>query len=784
MLIRNLSEVKNPLKTLGGKGASLARLAKAGLPTPKTVVLSTSLFDQLFKKNKLNKLILSELSNLDITNVDELERFASLIQKKILSINFSSKLRKELLGLFDELNTDFLAVRSSAVVEDGLENSWAGQLNSFLNTTKDNLLVNIKLCWASLYSPRAITYLFEKKFNFDSLSMAVVVQEMINGEKAGVGFSIHPSSFNKRQTVIEAGFGLGEAVVSGEITPDRYILNKESGKLINSSVGHQKKKLVKSKNKNIWRSLTSEKFPILSTNELLELNNLIKEIEALYNLPVDVEWIILKSKLFISQARPITVLTKPDKSLVETFFELVAGEKIFQCMDTNIFPETVVWTKRNFLKDFYSAKTPLNFIILMMGNRSVAYYQEKIWDDIGDEFTELYLTKNPKAMLAINEFLSNKKEMDELYDIYSYEKITSTSFSQLQILMHRLIYLMEPKFFANTSKEFCQQFLTDLSVEELDEIWSLGVIPAIDSFDVRQKRLILKDILDGKNIFENLEKYQYFFTGLTSVLNLDLVKKKLIKEFKLTKTQARSMLDALVNKSVHSFNAKYINLTYDQMFVVDFLQKMIELRDLRKDLHNKGITLFYRIATIHIFNPLSIDEKYLQFVSYTELLKPLGYFKTNKDEIQRRVNGFGLLIKNDGSEVKSFVDFKTDKLLLDDYIDSSLLIKDESDIIKGFVASQGLVIGKVRIITSVKEEGSLFKEGEILVTGMTRPEYLPLARKASGIITDEGGITSHAAIIARELNKPCITGTNNATRILKTGDLVELNADLGIVRKL
>ncbi|MHA1678020.1 MAG: PEP/pyruvate-binding domain-containing protein, partial [Promethearchaeota archaeon] len=775
--------LKEDFKIVGGKAASLGKLVNSSIPVPEGFVITSNLLKKLIDEKTLNW-IKNKISKSNMEDISELNKLAISIQEKILSLNIPKEIINQINIYFDKLNCSFVAVRSSASEEDGKIDAWAGQLETYLNVTKNDLINSIKKCWASFFTPRALIYRLEKNIS-NELSIAVIIQKMINSEKSGVAFSTHPIREDKNIILIEAGFGLGEAVVSGEITPDRYEFNKKKGNISIINSEKQIKKLVRGVNgDSTWIKITSEKFPVLKEQEIRELATMIKKIETIYKIPVDVEWAFENNNLFITQARPITTLNKNKIfNIVQKFLDLVEGNDVFQCMDTNIFPETVVWTKRNFLKATYETKTPLPFIIIMKEKKSVAYYQEQIWDDIGNEFTSLYFKKNPKAFEIINIFLSDLKRMNKIYDELSYEKIKKTSFSELQKLMPILISLMEPKFFSNTSKKICKQFLTDLSEKEINQIWAIGTNPICDSFDTRQKKLILQDIINGKNILENVEKYQYFFTGLTTVLSLSSVKRKLISEYNISKKEAEQKLSSILklkNKEKNEFYLKYSVLNEKQKFVVDFLQKMIELRDLRKDIHNKGITLFYRIAMIHIFEPLSIDKQYLQFISYDELLQPINYFRRNKKEIQNRTKGFGVLIKNEGSTTHEKINFDSAKIILNNYIDKNLL----SENIVGSVACEGHVVGKVHVITSIKEQELEFKEGEILVTGMIRPEYLPLAKKALAIITDEGGITSHAAIIARELNKPCIIGTNNATRILKTGDLVEVDANKGLVKKI
>ena len=147
---------------------------------------------------------------------------------------------------YKKLDAEYVAVRSSATAEDSASAAWAGQLDSFLNTTEKDLLKNIQKCWASLFTPRAIFYRYEKGLHKQKISVAVVVQKMVESEVSGIAFSVHPVTEDRNQLIIEAGFGLGEAIVSGQITPDSYVVEKEPRRIIDKNVSEQECELLPS----------------------------------------------------------------------------------------------------------------------------------------------------------------------------------------------------------------------------------------------------------------------------------------------------------------------------------------------------------------------------------------------------------------------------------------------------------------------------------------------------------------------------------------------------------
>ena len=219
---------------------------------------------------------------------------------------------KDILKNFDKLKTQFVAVRSSATKEDSADSSFAGQFDTFLNVEKKNLLSSILQCYKSLKSDRIISYCKSKKINPDSIKIAVVVQKMIQSEISGIAFSVNPINNNRKEIMIEAGFGLGEYVVSGIITPDKYIFDKQSNKLKKIKINYQEFKLacVNNKNKEVEMPLEKRNAIKLSTKYYSELLKTIKLIEKKYKKPVDIEWAIKNEKIYITQARPITTLSK------------------------------------------------------------------------------------------------------------------------------------------------------------------------------------------------------------------------------------------------------------------------------------------------------------------------------------------------------------------------------------------------------------------------------------------------------------------------------------------
>lgn len=294
----------------GGKGASLGEMTKAKMPVPPGFVVLANAFDRFLEETDLNIEIEAALKKVKVKDINSVEETSEKIRSMIINADFPKDVKEEIVKEFIKLKAKHVAVRSSATAEDSSTASWAGELESYLNVTDKNLLESVKKCWASLFTPRAIFYRFEKKMHKDKVSVAVVVQKMIQSEVSGIVFTVHPVTEDKNQMIIEAGFGLGEAIVGGMITPDTYVINKKKLLIEDKNISEQKIMIVRgSKGTNETRvpSRMQEKQK-LADQQIKKLAEICIKIEKHYKFPCDIEWALEKGKIYIVQSRPITTL--------------------------------------------------------------------------------------------------------------------------------------------------------------------------------------------------------------------------------------------------------------------------------------------------------------------------------------------------------------------------------------------------------------------------------------------------------------------------------------------
>src|SRR3989344_6436084 len=236
---------KKDANIAGGKGASLGEMIGSGIPVPDGFVVLSTTFDHFLHETDLTQEIEAILKTVDHQAIHTVDAASEKIRGLIENHPVPEDIAKEIQSEFAKLVSEFVAVRSSATAEDGADHAWAGQLESFLNTNEETLLDNVRKCWGSLFTPRAIFYRFEKELHGTEISVAVVVQKMVQSEVSGIAFSVHPVTEDYNQLIIEAGYGLGEAIVSGSITPDSYVVGKEPRTIIDKNTSEQKKALVK-----------------------------------------------------------------------------------------------------------------------------------------------------------------------------------------------------------------------------------------------------------------------------------------------------------------------------------------------------------------------------------------------------------------------------------------------------------------------------------------------------------------------------------------------------------
>lgn len=332
---------KEDVGIVGGKGANLGELTSFGLPVPPGFCVTASGYTKFIKYAELDEVVKFLMEAVDVEDVDELTNASKEIQKKIKEKEFDPELKEEILSAYREFSENIgvkdpeVAVRSSATAEDLPDASFAGQQDTYLHISgEEELLNHIRDCFASLWTSRAIYYREKQNYDHFDVALSVVIQKMVNSEKSGVMFTANPINNSKDEMMINASYGLGEAVVSGIVTPDEYIIDKKTKKVIEKNIAEKEYMVIKNENGvgtrvvNVKDILGKDavKAEALSPKELDTLVERGLKVEKLYGSVQDTEWGFDRDtkEFYFLQSRPITTLgDKEEKE--EKLITLVKG---------------------------------------------------------------------------------------------------------------------------------------------------------------------------------------------------------------------------------------------------------------------------------------------------------------------------------------------------------------------------------------------------------------------------------------------------------------------------
>jgi pyruvate,water dikinase len=309
---------KEDIPLVGGKCANLGELfGRIGVPVPDGFAISAYAYKIFLEKTRAGEKIDSLLSGADIADMDALHDVSKKIRKHLEGLPVPREIERDILEKYQELCSKTgkenvpVAVRSSATAEDLPGASFAGQQDTYLNITRKSLLDSVKKCWSSLFTPRAIVYRKEKGFAHDEVLISVAVQELISSRASGVMFTIEPVSGEKDKIVINASSGLGEAVVSGQVTPDEYIVDKGTLRILEKHIAKKERQIVSDKKGGTrWTAVPKDlqERQAITDEEVMSLVQYGVQIEKHYGVPQDIEWAVdEQGRMFILQARPETV---------------------------------------------------------------------------------------------------------------------------------------------------------------------------------------------------------------------------------------------------------------------------------------------------------------------------------------------------------------------------------------------------------------------------------------------------------------------------------------------
>ena len=326
---------KKDIEKVGGKGANLGEMINANFPIPDGFCVSSGAYFNFIKANGIEKVIKEYTSELKVQDTKKLNEASMFIKNAILAGVIPEDIRNDIINEYTKLcqkygEEVYVAVRSSATAEDLAGFSFAGQQSTFLNISgAEDVVQAVKDCWASLFESRAIFYREENGFEHFNVGLSAVIQKMVQSEIAGVAFTVDTIKQDRNMIEIEAAYGLGEAVVSGSLTPDRYLVKKDTLEISNRYISNQTWKIIlnNGKNENFDIPKNEQTTQKLSDDKIIELAKICRKIEKYYGVPQDIEWAYENDILYIVQSRPITTLKEDQvRDGVDVLLESLAGK--------------------------------------------------------------------------------------------------------------------------------------------------------------------------------------------------------------------------------------------------------------------------------------------------------------------------------------------------------------------------------------------------------------------------------------------------------------------------
>lgn len=795
-LTRNFKDLKKKDSDIaGGKGASLGEMTNAGIPVPEGFVVLSTTFDQFLRETDLTQEIDSILHSVDHKEIHTVEEASEKIQGLIKSASMPKDIADDIEKQFEDLNTEFVAVRSSATAEDGQDHAWAGQLDSFLNTTEKNLLEKVQHCWASLFTPRAIFYRFEKGLHTTQISVAVVVQKMVQSEVSGIAFSVHPVTEDRNQLIIEAGYGLGEAIVSGSITPDSYVVEKEPRNILDINIADQKRGIFKkSTGDNEWREIEATKGSEqkLNNKQIMDLSEIILIIEKHYGFPCDIEWAFEGGKFYIVQSRPITTLAKVVSETEATMFispelkNFNPADYHFDGLWKNDLFATCFWQDcwvpdlvnemgleldgvgvMNLKGGHYLVNKAVRTRMDAQMKRMVDEKNEKFFKHIVEVADKIFVwaLEKGESLASKEPTLENFREFVQIAKKLNFLWLIGATYTNWPVEEKLQEAIIEDKFPPEHALDIIPRIITPLYH------YHQGLVELNKEIGAKT----LEEVEQDEKLFKKLKDHaeKYVWIEIFNFIGEPLTPERLYEQATHLKNEAGIQNEFVPTKPI-STNLQFVaermrdvgyikqgGAEYFSIFsekVIPFLQKVAD---------KIGVSYreFMCLSTYEI-------EDALEGKLESEELK-------NKASKRIEVNDWAIIGGDNGKVI--FIEELADiKLLMEKMIPRT---GDDTKELLGQIGNRGKYTGPARIVMNTYEFDKV-QPGDVLVTTMTTPDFIALMQKSGAIVTDIGGLLCHAAIVSRELQKPCVIGTKFATQLLKDGDMVEVDADNGVVRIL
>lgn len=840
---------RDNIDLVGGKGANLGELVGAGFPVPEGYCISVKAYKGIIgetcPQDDINKI----LDSVHWENFSDIEEKSFKIRELIIKESITGQLKDEIIGAYNQLGQAddpvgaAVAVRSSATAEDLPEASFAGQQETFLNIRGDQqVLESVKLCWASLWTARAMSYRHKRNYDQDKVYLSVIIQEMVKAEVAGVAFTMNPLNGKAEEILINSSYGLGEVVVSGLVTPDIFTLSKKPLDILGKQLG-AKEKLLEMDQLGRTRlvDVTQEKREEYSLTDALvkKLGQLARKVEEHYRSPLDIEWALVNGKFLLLQARPITASgsgVTPEEGLIPD--KLTKRQKFMLDDLIEHYPE---------------APTPLDYAVVILSYQALLDSASNLGFKISSAKEIVSLEREgritltpPGIRLTLNlfsapvklfksamnsssvwqkEYLENivpaitsleALNMDEITKVdlsEQFEKIFSLAQRTCQIRFNNFMEanLLPLAGLSLVLKIFCSKnkrpHLTDLVTTGLN--YKTAVIHqglnrlAVDaSADPRLKEAIMQaekvslneikaqllQIPGGREFIDQLEEFLRIYGYRTEKMYQPFTGKAWLEDPEQLMVLIRAALQdpLLLDRKTNDIKR---NKDHEE-WLSSFKKKLKYPFSLLFNWSYESLRVNHMIREDTLFSLEMLFTagrkikkelgKRLAHAGYIEFPEDMVYL--NREEIPRAISG-----QMEKVECRRLVGIRKKNYVLNQSLWKKTLLKlaeknRGKDTVQGISGSPGLAEGPARVIMNVKDFGKLEK-GDVLICPYTDPTWTPLFGMASAVVADTGGPLSHAAIVAREYSIPAVLGTKAATTFFEPGEIVIVDGSAGIVMR-
>lgn len=827
-----LTDASASLERVGGKGASLAR---AGFAVPPGFLLTTVAYRTVVQANALQTFILDTVAH------QPADVAASLIRARFEVVNIPAEVRAAIIGAYSGLASAVVAVRSSATAEDLPGLSFAGQQETFLNVRGPEALEQaVRRCWASLWTARAIEYRRQAGLDQASVTLAIVVQEQVDAEVAGVLFTADPVSGSHAAITINAAFGLGESVVSGLVQPDVVQVDRATRTVASSVIADKAVMTVPAEAGTRQIPVPDERrrAPALGDGQALELARIGSDVEALYGTPMDLEWAIRGEQIYVLQARPITTPRQ------DPWNDSRLGD--------------FLWTSGNLGEAVPDVMTPCTWSLMQrvsadaMANLAVPG-SPTVGNIGGRPYMNLSLLATLAAKFGANQRLSTASEevfgrLPEgvdvpLLPISRWQMVRAVAPLAIGITWRVQTQKGRIAVFVGSTPGRCaalaQRIGSATTIEELAHMWREDLQPLFLEachmlqvagrqgggalVNTRSRLRALVGEQDADALFSGLHSATNqlaslgLLEGLRQLAHGDIDRATFAEryghrgphEFEVSMprpgedptwidaqlaAQNTGQLDSLLIRREQATEAAWARLSASQPpdVVARTRKQMDEWARIEHDREATRSELIRVVWIIRQFvqraGALTGRGDDLFFLSVDELAALLEHEPAPLEAIPERRVAYGRYraLPPYPRFIRGHFDpfaWAADPNRRSDVFIADGRPAESAADVSGFPGAAGVVEGRVRVLAS-PEEGASFRNGEVLVTTVTNVGWTPLFPRAVAVVTDVGAPLSHAAIVARELGIPAVVGCGNATMRLHTGDLVRVDGSHGTVQRL